>query len=168
MADNSASTTPEARLAALGLTLPAVPAPIGMFRLGRIEGGLLFLSGQGPILEDGRLATGKVGREVTADQARHHAMRTGLVLLAAAQSLLGGLDRIGGVTKVLGFVNAVDSFDNHPYVIDGCSQLFHDVLGPAAVHARSAIGVASLPGRITVEIEAIFALAENIPLRGCS
>lgn len=161
MTETSLPASPEARLAALGLTMPAVPAPIGMFRLGRIERGLLFLSGQGPLLGDGRLATGKVGRDVTAEEARFHALRTGLVLLAAAQSLLGSLDRIKGVTKVLGFVNATEDFDSHPYVIDGCSQLFHDILGPEAVHARSAIGVTSLPGRITVEIEAIFALSEK-------
>lgn len=151
---------PEARLAALGLTLPDVPEPVGMFCLGKIEGGLLFLSGQGPLMADGRLATGKVGRDVTADEARHHALRTGLVLLAAARQILGSLDRIAGVAKLLGFVNAVDDFDRHPYVIDGCSELFHKVLGQNATHARSAVGVASLPGRITVEVEAVFALGE--------
>ena len=158
MADGGAKATPEKRLATLGLVLPALPEPVGMFRLGRIEGGLLFLSGQGPVLADGRLATGKVGRDVTAEAARDHAFRAGLVLLSAAHQILGGLDRIAGVTKVLGFVNATEDFDRHPFVIDGCSMLFHDVLGPLAGHARSAIGVASLPGRITVEIEAIFSL----------
>lgn len=160
MADGDArSGTVEARLQALGLTMPPVPAPVGLFRLGRIEGGLLFLSGQGPLLEDGRLATGKVGRDVTAEAARHHALRTGLVLLSAARQVLGSLDRIRGVAKLLGFVNAVEDFDRHPFVIDGCSDLFHRVLGESAAHARSAIGVASLPGRITVEIEAIFSLS---------
>lgn len=161
MPDSDNLIGPEARLAALGLTLPDVPVPVGMFCLGRIEGGLLFLSGQGPLMADGRLATGKVGRDVTADEARHHALRTGLVLLAAARQVLGGLDRIAGVAKLLGFVNAVEDFDRHPYVIDGCSELFHKVLGQSAAHARSAVGVASLPGRITVEVEAIFALGER-------
>jgi enamine deaminase RidA (YjgF/YER057c/UK114 family) len=131
-----------------------------MFQLGRIEGNLLFLSGQGPVLPDGRLATGKVGRDATAEEARIHAMRTGLALLAAARQFLGGFDRMAGVTKVLGFVNAVEDFDHHPFVIDGCSELFHQVLGPSGQHARSAIGVASLPGQITVEIEAIFRLTD--------
>jgi enamine deaminase RidA (YjgF/YER057c/UK114 family) len=158
MADSRTLSAPEARLAALGLALPDVPAPVGRFRLGRAAGRLVFLSGQGPLMEDGRLATGKVGRDVTPETARHHAMRTGLVLIAAARQVLGDLDRVAGVVKVLGFVNATDDFDRHPYVIDGCSELFHDVLGPGAPHARSAIGVASLPGRITVEIEAILAL----------
>lgn len=161
MADAGLGHTIEARIAALGLALPVVPKPVGMFRLGRIEGSLLFLSGQGPVLPDGSLATGKVGRDVTAEDAREHAMRTGLALLAAAGLFLGGFDRIAGVTKVLGFVNAVEDFDRHPFVIDGCSELFHKLLGPGAQHARSAIGVASLPGQITVEIEAIFRLTEN-------
>lgn len=160
MADTERSQSIEARLAACGLHLPEVPQPVGLFQLGRIEGNLLFLSGQGPVLPDGRLATGKVGRDVSAEAARNHAMRTGLALLAAARLSLGGLERIAGVTKVLGFVNAAEDFDRHPYVIDGCSELFHELLGPAAAHARSAIGVASLPGRITVEIEAIFRLTD--------
>jgi enamine deaminase RidA (YjgF/YER057c/UK114 family) len=154
----SDATGPEARLAALELTLPPVPPPVGRFTAGRVEGGLLFLSGQGPLLEDGRLATGRVGESVTAEAARHHAFRTGLVLLAAARDLLGSLDRVAGVVKLLGFVNAVPEFERHPFVIDGCSDLFHQVFADRGVHARSAIGVASLPGRITVEIEAVLAV----------
>jgi enamine deaminase RidA (YjgF/YER057c/UK114 family) len=160
MADTRLGSSIEDRLAALGLILPEVPKPVGMFQLGRTEGNLLFLSGQGPVQPDGRLATGKVGRDATAEEARTHAMRTGLALLAAARQFLGGLDRVAGVTKVLGFVNAVEDFDRHPFVIDGCSELFNQVLGPSGQHARSAIGVASLPGRITVEIEAIFRLTD--------
>jgi enamine deaminase RidA (YjgF/YER057c/UK114 family) len=161
MSDTVLGKTIEDRISALGLALPVVPKPVGLFQLGRIEGGLLFLSGQGPVLSDGTLATGKVGRDVSAEAAREHAMRTGLALLAAAGLFLGGFDRIAGVTKVLGFVNAVEDFDRHPFVIDGCSELFHKILGTSAQHARSAIGVASLPGRITVEIEAIFRLSKK-------
>jgi enamine deaminase RidA (YjgF/YER057c/UK114 family) len=161
MADTRQGSYIEGRLAALGLTLPRVPKPVGMFQLGQIEGNLLFLSGQGPVLPDGTLATGKVGRDLTTEEARTHAMRTGLALLAAARQFLGGFDRIAGVTKVLGFVNAVEDFDRHPFVIDGCSELFHQVLGQSGQHARSAIGVASLPGRITVEIEAVFRLTNT-------
>ncbi len=150
---------PEQRLAALGLILPAPPAPIGRFRHGRVENGLLFLSGQGPLMEDGRLATGKVGREVSAETARGHARRTGLVLLSAMRQELGSLDRVTGPVKLLGFVNATPDFDRHAHVIDGCSELLHEVFGEAGGHARSAIGVASLPGGITVEIEMVAALA---------
>lgn len=161
MADTRYRCAVDGRISALGLALPVLPQPVGLFQLGQIEGGMLFLSGQGPVLQDGTLATGKVGRDVTADAAREHARWTGLALLAAARLFLGGFDRIAGVVKVLGFVNAVEDFDRHPFVIDGCSELFHQVLGQGALHARSAIGVASLPGRITVEIEAIFQLSDN-------
>jgi enamine deaminase RidA (YjgF/YER057c/UK114 family) len=157
----SRSATAEERLAALGLALPEVPPPVGLFRPGRIEGGLLFLSGQGPLLECGALATGKVGRDVSAEDARHHAMRAGLVLVAAAKSVLGDLGRVRGVVKVLGFVNATADFDRHPEVIDGCSSLLAAVFGDGGGHARSAIGVGSLPGHITVEVEAVLAIATD-------
>jgi enamine deaminase RidA (YjgF/YER057c/UK114 family) len=148
----------ETRLELLGLTLPRPPQPIGRFRHGRVDGGLLFLSGQGPLLEDGTLAVGKVGRDVTADAARGHARRTGLVLLSAIRAELGSLDRARGPIKLLGFVNCTEDFDLHAHVIDGCSELFHEVFGDHGAHARSAIGVSSLPGGITVEIEAVIGL----------
>jgi enamine deaminase RidA (YjgF/YER057c/UK114 family) len=110
-------------------------------------------------MEDGRLARGKVGRDVNAEDARQHARRTGLVLIAAAKSVVGDLDRLSGPVKLLGFVNATEDFDRHPHVIDGCSVLFHELWGEDGGHARSSIGVSSLPGGITVEIEAIFRLA---------
>jgi len=142
----------------LGLRLPPAPEPVGRFRLGEVAGGLLYLSGQGPVLDDGRLATGKVGRSVSADEARLHAQRTGLVLIAAAKATVGDLDRVAGPVKLLGLVNATEDFDRHPYVIDGCSQLLHELWDDDGGHARSSIGVSSLPGGITVEIEAIFRL----------
>ena len=146
-------------MAEMGLRLPAVPRPVGQFCLGRVEGGLLFLSGQGPLLADGRLATGKVGRNVAAEVAREHAARTGLVLIAAAREVLGDLNRVRGVVKLLGFVNATEDFDRHPFVIDGCSELLNAVFAEGGPHARSALGVASLPGGITVEIEAVLAVS---------
>jgi enamine deaminase RidA (YjgF/YER057c/UK114 family) len=155
MSDARRRSSAAERLAGLGLALPDVPAPVGHFRIGRVEGDLLFLSGQGPVLETGALARGKVGRDVSAEEARGHARRTGLVLIAAAATLLGDLDRVAGVVKLLGFVNATEDFDRHPYVLDGCSELLHQVFGDDGEHARSAIGVASLPGGITVEVEAI-------------
>lgn len=155
----------ERRLAALGLALPSVPAPVGLFRLGRIEGELLFLSGQGPVLESGVLATGKVGRDVSAEAARHHAQRAGLVLVSAARTLLGDLARVEGVVKLLGFVNATEDFAQHPFVIDGCSELMHELFGDAGAHARTAIGVGSLPGGITVEVEAILKVSREVLLR---
>jgi len=109
------------------------------------------------LLEDGRLATGKVGREVDVAGAREHARRAGLVLLAAMEEMLGSLENVERVVKVLGMVNAEPSFAEHPAVINGCSNLFMRVFGSRGRHARSAIGVSSLPGNITVEIEAIVA-----------
>jgi enamine deaminase RidA (YjgF/YER057c/UK114 family) len=153
--------TPEARLRTLGIRLPDPPAPVGRFRYGRSEGGLLFLSGQGPLIGGNALARGKVGQDVSVDEARGHARLTGLVLLAAARSEVGSLDRLKGPVKLLGFVNATGDFDEHSKVIDGCSELFDAVFDGYGNHARSAIGVASLPGGITVEIEAVFALDDG-------
>ena len=137
------------------LTLPTVREPIGRYEIGVTTGNLLYLSGQGPVLEDGTLATGKVGADVDAETAQTHARRTGMVLLAAALHLLGSLDRVERVVKLLGMVNAVPDFGEHPRVINGCSELLIEVLGPRGQHARSAVGMGSLPGNITVEIEAI-------------
>lgn len=153
--------SPEARLRKLGIELPPLPEPIGNFVCGRRERDLLFLSGQGPLLEDGTYATGKVGLDTDTEQARLHARRTGLVILAALRSELGSLDRVARITKVLGMVNAIPEFTEHPKVIDGCSGLFIEVFGEGrGSHARSAIGVASLPNGITVEIEAVVSVAE--------
>ena len=147
--------TPEARLAQLGLTLPVVPNPIGTFCNIRQSGNMLYVSGQGPLLPDGTLASGKVGADVTAEQARTHAERVGLVILSVLRDRFKSLDSISGIVKLLGLVNATPEFDRHPYVIDGASELLSKVFGPDGVHARSAFGVSSLPNRITVEIEAI-------------
>ena len=147
--------TPELRLAQLGLTLPNVPTPIGAFCNVRQSGKTLYVSGQGPLMPDGTLASGKVGADVTAEQARAHAERVGLVILSVLRDRFGSLDSISGVVKLLGLVNATPEFDRHPFVIDGASELLSKVFGPEGVHARSALGVSSLPNRITVEIEAI-------------
>ena len=142
------------------VVLPKVPEPIGHFDIGATAGNLLYLSGQGPILENGTLATGKVGHDVDTATAKHHARRTGMVLLAAAVQLLGSPDRIERVVKLLGLVNAVPEFTEHPLVINGCSELLTEVLGQRGRHARSAVGVGSLPGNITVEIEAILEVSD--------
>ncbi len=149
----------EARLAALGLVLPAVPSPVGNFELGVIEGSTLILSGQGPLMETGELARGRVGNGVSVDEARHHARRTGLVLISAMRAMLGSLHHVRRVLKVFGMVNAVPEFAEHPTVINGCSDLFVEVFGERGRHARCAIGVGSLPGNITVEIEAVVAIS---------
>jgi enamine deaminase RidA (YjgF/YER057c/UK114 family) len=146
--------TPEAKLAAMGLALPEVPKPIGTYLPYKISGDTLYLSGQGPRRTDGSFATGKVGRDVTPEQAYEHAKLVGLGLLAAAKLAAGELSRIE-VLKVLGMVNAVPEFTDQPKVINGCSDLFLAVLGERGRHARSAVGMGSLPMQISVEIEAV-------------
>lgn len=153
-----ALATPEARLAALGLTLPPPPAPVANYIPHRFHGGLLYLSGQGPRDHGGRLSIGRVGVDVSVEKARADAELTGLNLLAVAKAALGELGRVTGVIKLFGMVNALPEFDRHPMVIDGCSNLLVAVFGDAGRHARSAVGMGSLPDGITVEIEAIFAV----------
>ena len=149
----------EARLAELGITLPAVPKPMANYVPFVRAGGLVFLSGQGPIGPDGTLMTGKVGAEVDTAEAARHARLTGLGLLAAMREAAGGFDKLTRVVKLLGMVNAVPDYDDHPTVINGCSDLMVEVLGERGKHARSAVGMGSLPLGITVEIEAVIEVA---------
>jgi enamine deaminase RidA (YjgF/YER057c/UK114 family) len=144
----------EQKLAELGLKLPALPKPIGNYVPFKRAGDLIFLSGQGPRRPDGTPITGKVGRDVTVEEAYEHAKLIGLGLLAAAKAAAGDLDKVE-VLKVLGMVNAVPEFKDQPKVINGCSDLFVAVLGERGRHARSAVGMGSLPNQITVEIEAV-------------
>ena len=151
------ATNPYERLTALGLTLPPVPTPIANFATHVIEGRLVYLSGQGPTEADGRRHTGKVGRDVSVEEAYGHARLVALNLLAVLDAALGDLGRVRRFVKLFGMVNATEDFAAHPSVINGCSDLLNEVFGPAGVHARSAVGHASLPHQITVEIEAIVA-----------
>jgi enamine deaminase RidA (YjgF/YER057c/UK114 family) len=145
----------EDNLKALGLTLQEMPQPIANYVRFRRAGDLVYLSGQGPRRPDGSVATGKVGADVTTAEAYEHAKLTGLGLLAAMKQAAGGdLDRVE-VIKLLGMVNATPDFGDHPKVINGCSDLLVAVLGENGRHARSAVGMGSLPGGISVEIEAI-------------
>jgi enamine deaminase RidA (YjgF/YER057c/UK114 family) len=150
--------SPYERLAALGIALPPPPPPIANFVTHVIEGNMLYLSGQGPREADGFMHAGKVGAGVSVEAAYGHARLTGINLLAVMQDALGDLSRVKRVVKLLGMVNAVPDFEDHPSVINGCSDLLIEVFGPAGEHARSAVGFGSLPGNITVEIEAIVAL----------
>jgi len=150
----------EARLEQLGITLPAVGAPLGNYVHVRQAGNLLFLSGKGPLNNpDGTPPHGKLGAGMTIEDGYRHARSVGLVLIAAVKDALGGdLDRVEAVVKVLGMVNAAPDFEDHPKVVNGCSDLFVDVFGERGRHARSAVGMSSLPGGIPVEIEAIFTI----------
>jgi enamine deaminase RidA (YjgF/YER057c/UK114 family) len=148
--------SPEQRLKNLGLTLPVMPSPMANYVPYRLAGPLLFLSGQGPKHPDGSFSQGRLGKDTTIESAYADARLTGLQLLAVAKAALGDLGRIEATVKLLGMVNAEPDFADHPKVINGCSDLMVEVLGEAGRHARSAIGVGSLPNRMTVEIEAIF------------
>ncbi|QCI99316.1 RidA family protein [Agrobacterium larrymoorei] len=152
--------TPRDRLAALGIDLPPAPPPIANFVTHVIEGNMLYLSGQGPREANGFMHTGKVGSGVSVEQAYEDAKLTGVNLLAVMNEALGDLSRVRRVVKLLGMVNASPDFKDHPQVINGCSDLLNAVFGEAGQHARSAVGFGSLPGNITVEIEAIVALHE--------
>lgn len=152
--------TPYERLASLGIELPPPPPPVANFVTHVREGSFLYLSGQGPREIDGHLHCGKVGGDVSIEEAYTHARLTGINLLAVMHEALGDLARVKRVVKLLGMVNAVPDFTDHPNVINGCSDLFIDVFGEAGQHARSAVGLGSLPGNITVEIEAIIALQD--------
>lgn len=150
-------TSPYARLAALGIVLPEAPSPIANFVTHVAEGKLLFLSGQGPTEANGTLHTGKVGADVSVADAYDHARLTGINLIAVMHAALGDLGRVRRVVKLLGMVNATPEFADHPAVINGCSDLMNAVFGESGIHARSAVGFASLPNQITVEIEAVVA-----------
>src|SRR5882757_6671587 len=140
--------TPYTRLSALGITLPEAPSPIANFVTHVQEVKLLFLSGQGPTEADGRLHTGKVGADVSVDEAYQHARLTGINLVAVMHAALGDLRRVRRVIKLFGMVNATPDFADHPSVINGCSDLLIDIFQEAGIHARSAVGHGSLPGRI--------------------
>ena len=148
--------TPEQKLKQLGIDLGAVSAPVASYVNAVRTGNLLFLAGKGPRPDaSGARPKGKVGREYTTEQAYQHARTVGMDLLAVMRAELGSLDRVKRVVKVLGMVNAVPEFTEHPKVINGCSDLFVEVFGEAGRHARSAVGMGSLPMGIPVEIEAI-------------
>ena len=150
--------TPLARLAALGLSLPSMPSPVANYVPFVIEGNLLFLSGQGPRRAEGGYFTGKVGLDVTVEEAYEHARATGLQLISVMHAALGDLSRVRRIVKVLGMVNGVPDFADQPKVINGCSDLFVAVFGDKGRHSRSAVGMRSMPNWISVEIEAIVAI----------
>ena len=146
----------EKRLKELGIELGTVSPPVANYVNAVRAGNLLFLAGKGPRTgKDGKRPKGKVGREYTAEQAYEHARTVGLDLIAVMRAELGSLDKVKRVVKVLGMVNAVPDFEDQPKVINGCSDLFVQVFGERGKHARSAVGMGSLPMGIPVEIECI-------------
>jgi len=145
----------EKRLKKLGIELPKPTNPLGSYVNAVQTGNLLYLAGKGRGMPGKPLPVGKVGRDFTVEQAYQHARSTGLSLISAMKAELGDLDRVKRFVKVLGMVNAVPEFGNQPEVINGCSDLFIEVFGERGRHARSAVGMGSLPRGIPVEVEVI-------------
>lgn len=156
---NLTMPTPDENFEALHLTLPPAPAPKGVYKPCLIVGDFIYVSGHGPYMPDNSLMTGRIGEEVDAEFGKRAAQQTGLAILSTLKAQLGSLNRIRRVVKVLGMVNCVGSFEEHPSVINGCSELFAKIWGEEhGVGVRSAVGMGSLPSNISVEIEALFEL----------
>jgi enamine deaminase RidA (YjgF/YER057c/UK114 family) len=148
------------RLAELGIELPAVAAPVAAYVPAVVHGGIVYTSGQLPFVGGVLAATGKVGAEVSAEDAKALARTCALNGLAAAADAAGGVDRIARVLKVTGFVASAEGFTGQPGVINGASEVLGEILGDAGIHARSAVGVAELPLGSPVEVELVVALVD--------
>ncbi|MCZ2479040.1 RidA family protein [Aquirufa nivalisilvae] len=151
--------TPEENFAALNLALPPAPSPLGVYKPGLQMGELYYVSGHGPVQTNGQLIIGRIGDTFTMEEGKQAAQQVGLTILATLKAQLGSLDRVKRVVKVLGMVNCTSDFERHPYIINGCSELFAQVWGEEmGIGVRSAVGMGTLPDNIPVEIEALFEL----------
>ncbi len=151
--------SPEAAFKALGFSLPPAPTPMGVYKPFLIDGKYLYLSGHGPFRDDKSLIIGRIGQDMDIEAGKLAARQVGLSMLSTIQTHLGSLDRVKRVIKILGMVNCTSDFQKHPYVINGCSELFAQVWGTEnGIGVRSAVGMGTLPDNIPVEIEAMFEL----------
>ncbi len=156
------NTTPEQNFAKTGLQLPPAPTPIGVYTPYLIDGKYLYVSGHGPVQNDKKLIIGRIGNDLDIEAGKLAAQQVGLTILSTIKTHLGSLNKVKRVIKVLGMVNCVPEFEKHPYIINGCSELFAKVWGTEnGIGVRSAVGMGSLPDNIPVEIEAIFELANS-------
>jgi enamine deaminase RidA (YjgF/YER057c/UK114 family) len=151
--------TIEARLAELGIELPAAPNPVANYVPYVVSGNLLLISGQISKAADGTVVTGALGRDVSVEAGQAAARLCALNILAQAKAALGSLDRVGQVLRLTGFVNATPEFTDHPKIVNGASDLMVEVLGDKGRHTRAAVGVSSLPLGSAVEVDAIIAIA---------
>ncbi len=152
----------DAQFEKLGLSLPPAPAPKGVYKPYVIDGKYLYLSGHGPVQDDASLIIGRIGRDMDMEAGKDAARQVGLTMLSTIKTNLGSLNKIKRVIKVLGMVNCTEDFERHPYIINGCSELFAAVWGTEnGIGTRSAVGFGSLPDNIPVEIEALFELYED-------
>ena len=151
--------TPEQNFAALGLNLPPAPQPLGVYKPCLIDGKYLYVSGHGTVQDDKSLIIGRIGDDMTPEEGKLAARQVGLAILSTIKTNLGSLDKVKRVIKVLGMVNCTPDFEKHPFIINGCSELFATVWGEDnGIGVRSAVGMGSLPDNIPVEIEALFEL----------
>jgi enamine deaminase RidA (YjgF/YER057c/UK114 family) len=149
---------PESKLLELGVELPPAPAPVGVYKPVVVSGNFLFVSGQGPMNNDGSLFKGRVGDDLTLEQGKMAARQVALTMLSTIKMHFGDLDRIKRLVRSFGMVNCTPDFERHPAVINGFSELMVDVFGPEmGIGARSAVGM-FLPLNIAVEVEAVFEL----------
>ena len=151
--------TADQRFEQLGLSLPPAPSPLGVYKPCLIDGKYLYVSGHGPFRNDKSLIRGRVGKELNMEEGKLAARQVGLTILSTIKSNVGSFDKIKRVIKVFGMVNCISEFEKHPYIINGCSELFAAVWGEEnGIGVRSAVGMGSLPDNISVEIEALFEL----------
>jgi enamine deaminase RidA (YjgF/YER057c/UK114 family) len=152
-------STIDARLSELGITLPTVVPPVAAYIPAVVTGNLVYTSGQLPMVDGVLPATGKLGAEVSDEQGRELARQCALNGLAAVASVIGSLDRVTRIVKVVGFVSSDPAYTGQPGVINGASEVLGEIFGDAGVHARSAVGVAVLPLNSPVEVELIVEFA---------
>lgn len=151
--------SPDYRFEQLKLSLPPAPKPLGVYKPFLIVGNMAYVSGHGTVKEDGSLIIGRIGKDMNMEEGKLAARQVGLAILATLKANLGSFNKIKRVVKVLGMVNCVQEFERHPYIINGCSELFASVWGEElGIGVRSAVGMGSLPDNIPVEIEAMFEL----------
>ena len=152
------STLPSEQIKKLNLTFPPAPKPAGVYRPVLVVGKFLYVSGQGPMKNDGTLMLGRLGDNLTTEEGKLVARQVGLTMLSSIQTHFGSLDKIKRVVKVLGMVNCTPDFTQHPLVVNGFSELMADVFGKEhGIGVRSAVGMI-LPDGIPVEVEAMFEL----------
>ena len=148
---------PETRIQELHLSLPEPPKPVAKYKTAILVGNLLYVSGHGPLKTDGSMIVGRLGTDLTTAQGKEAARVVGIAILSSVRNTIGSLDKVRRLVKTLGMVNATPEFKEHPQVINGFSELMAEVFGEdAGVGARSAVGMASLPMNIAVEVECVF------------
>lgn len=151
--------TADERFEQLKLNLPPAPAPLGVYKPCLVDGKYLYLSGHGPVQDDKSLIIGRIGSDMTPEEGKLAALQVGLTMLSTIKTNIGSLNKVKRVIKVLGMVNCTPEFEKHPFIINGCSELFAKVWGEEnGIGVRSAVGFGSLPDNIPVEIEALFEL----------